>query len=390
MSKRVVGIVTSSRADFGLLTPLIREVWHNKKIELKLYTTGMHYSSTHGHSIEEVRACEFTDKIIELPSFPVEGTPLAIGESIADGLASFSRAFENDTPNILLILGDRYDILPAAIAASIFNIPIAHISGGEITEGVIDDAIRHALTKLSHLHFPAHERYAERLVQMGEEPWRITVAGEPGLNEISKINMPTKNEFLRKMELDITKNVTIFTYHPETLEIEKVSDSINKILEVAHEIDSQIIFTFPNADNGCTPIIDAIKNYCSTHDNTKFFTSLGRQLYHEALNSVDCMVGNSSSGIVEAASFTLPVVNIGNRQKGRITAPNVISVSMEKNQIHTAWQTALSNDFRQKLSGMKNPFGKVDSNKTIMNVIEKIPLDKKLLKKKFIDLNSMT
>ncbi len=384
-AKRFIGVATSARSDFGLLTPLIEALLADSDFAVKVFATGMHFSKQHGNTIDEIRDKGLADRLVEIPCFPEQDTPEALAESMAAELSGFGRAFATEKPDILVILGDRYDILPAAVAALNFNIPIAHISGGEITEGVIDDTVRHAITKMSHLHFPNHEEYKQRLLQLGEEPWRITVCGEPGLDDIDRLPFKTRADIYDELGFAEDRPLTAFTFHPETLNPAGSADAIATILDAAIKVDSQIIFTYPNADAGSQPIIDAIRKFCADREDCRFHASLGRVRYYNLLKYADCMVGNSSSGIVEAASFNLPVVNIGDRQKGRLSSNNVISVPLNADAIAKAWMSALSGDFRQSLANLENPFSNGKAVESILSVLKSTPLDKTLITKRFID-----
>lgn len=391
MNKRLIGIATSARADFGLLTPLIDALLDDPDVHLAVYATGMHFSPRRGETINEVRAHGLGDRLVEIPCFAAADTPLAIGESMAAELDGFAKAFAHARPDILVVLGDRFDILPAVVGALNFNIAVAHIYGGEVTEGVIDDSIRHAITKMSHLHFAANEAYARRIIQLGEEPWRVMTTGGLGLDGIDEAQKPQQAQLFAELGLAENRPVTILTYHPETLDQGGSVNAITTILAAADQIDSQIVFTCPNADAGSSPIIDAIRAYCGGRMDCCFHASLGRKRYHALLNYADCMVGNSSSGIIEAASFRLPVVNIGDRQKGRIMAAHVIQAEMAAKAIAGAWQRALTKEFRQSLAGLINPYssgpyGGGNAVKRILAVLKTTPLDRRLIVKRFHDL----
>jgi UDP-hydrolysing UDP-N-acetyl-D-glucosamine 2-epimerase len=383
---RHIGVVTSARSDFGLLTPLLNALYGDADIRLGIYATGMHFSDLHGRTIDEIRSLPFAAMMVEIPSAPTDDSAAAIGESMAQGLSGFAQSFAREKPDILVVLGDRYDLLPAVISALNFNIPVAHISGGEVTEGVIDDAVRHAITKMSHLHFTAHEDYSRRVVQLGEELWRVTTTGEPGLDNIADFLTTGRSEIFDELSLSLERPVTVLTHHPETLDLAASAGAIAAILDAADAIDSQIVFTYPNADAGSQPIIEAIDAYCAKRPDCRFHASLGRNRYYSLLRHADCMLGNSSSGIAEAPSFRLPVVNIGDRQKGRIMAANIISVAANSRDIAEAWRTALSAEFRDGLAGLENPYGQEKSVERIVSVLKTVPLDRKLLAKKFLNL----
>ena len=382
---RLIGIVTSARSDFGLLKGLMDAVRAATELELIVYVTGMHHSRAHGYTLDEVKAAGPAEAIVEVPSFQGGDSPEAVARTMAAGISGFAAAFARRRPDILVVLGDRYDSYPAALAALPFTIPVAHISGGESTEGLIDEAIRHSLTKLAHLHFPSHEVYARRIRQMGEEAWRVTLSGQPGLDAMIAFRAAPRDGIIRGLGLDPARPVSVLTYHPETLAAEKTADAIAAVLQATAEIDSQIVFTAPNADTGNAPIRDAIAAFAATHRGCVYRESLGRDLYLELLNHADCMVGNSSSGIVEAASFRLPVVNIGDRQKGRLADRNVIPCAGHAAAIAAAWRRALDPAFRVGLAGLVNSYGDGHAVPRILAVLKSVALDRRLIVKSFVD-----
>ena len=262
---RHIGVVTSARSDFGLLTPLLDALYGDADISLGIYATGMHFSDVHGNTIDEIRSMPFAGELVEVPCPPANDSAAAIGSGMAAGLAGFSEAFTSRKPDIVVVLGDRYDILPAVICALNFNIPVAHISGGEVTEGVIDDSIRHAITKMSHLHFTAHEDYSRRVVQLGEEPWRVTATGEPGLDAIESFDFKNRADVLDELGLSENSPITVFTYHPETIGPSESRADIDAILAAAAQVDSQMVFTYPNADPGTLSYPNAVAYPDSNH-----------------------------------------------------------------------------------------------------------------------------
>ena len=381
---RLIGVVTSSRADFGLLRPLMNAIKDEPELDLLIYATGLHYSNEHGRTLNEIIKAGLGDQIVNVECTYSDGSATGTAEAIATGISAFSIIYSKQKPDLIVVMGDRFDMLPGVLAAIPFNIPVAHISGGEITEGVIDDAIRHAVTKLSHLHFPSMTPYAERLIQMGEEPWRIHTVGEPGLDLI--INYPTldKEGFLLEFGFNTDRPISLFTYHPESLYPDKSIHAIRQILNAASQIDTQILFTYPNNDPGSAEILSAIIEYVDQNDNCKIHKSLGRDSFFNALAHCDCIIGNSSSGIVEASSFHLPVVNIGDRQKGRISPANVIHSSGDTAAILKAWNEALSKQFNNYCLNVENPYGDGHSTTKIISCIKSVKLDSNLICKKFI------
>lgn len=382
---RTIGIVTSARADFGLLRRLMAAVKADPALRLVVYATGMHHSHEHGYTIEEVRAAGLGDALVEVPFWQSGDQPSDISAAMGRGVCAFAAEFAKSAPDILVIMGDRYDAFPAAVAALPFTIPFAHLSGGELTEGQIDEAIRHSFTKLAHLHFPSTVDYGRRIRQLGEEPWRVTVAGLPGLDEMVDFHPAPKAEVFASLGLDPNRPVSLLTYHPETLSLDGCAAAIAEVLAAGEAVGEQILFTAPNADTGNAPILQAIQSFCDSHDNAVFRASLGRALYLEMLAHADCMVGNSSSGLVEAASFKLPVVNIGDRQRGRIAPSNVIATPIERHAITTAWRRALDPNFRGSLAGLVNPYGDGQAIERILQVLRKVTLDARLVLKHFVD-----
>ena len=385
--KKHVGVVTAARSDYGLLLPLIENIYSSTDFDLTVYATGMHFSKKHGATVEEIRKAPWASELIEIPSSPENDSAEAAAHGIARGIEGFSAAYNARRPDIVLVMGDRMDAIASIIAALPFDIPCAHVSGGELSEGVVDDRVRHAITKMSHIHFTAHPVFAKRVIQMGEHPKRVIMSGEPGLDLLSKIPLVEGDRVRAEYKLNTDHPITVFTMHPVGPERNQNRQAIKTILKVASKIKSQIMFTYPNADPGSAPIIEEIKAYCAMHSGCKAKPSLGRQNYLSLISIADCMVGNSSSGLVEAASFQLPVVNIGDRQRGRISPNNVINAPLEENRIFAAWKKALSPSFRKSLDGTKNPYGDGNSVKRILNALREIPDYSKLTNKTFYDLS---
>lgn len=385
---RVIGVVTTARSDFGPLLPLLRVLREFAGVRLKIYAGGTHFSSINGFSIDEVET-EFGDCVICVPCEINGDDPVDLTRTMAQSLAGYGLAFAATRPDILVVLGDRYDMIPVVLAALPFNIPVAHLSGGEVTEGVIDDAIRHAVTKLSHLHFAAAETYGQRIAQLGEEAWRIHVVGEPGLDLFRTMERLPKAEVYGEFGLDPKLPLSLFTYHPETIGFEDVSANIAEVLAGANLVpDTQILFTHPNSDTGSSHILTAIRAYQHARQGCRIVPSLGKQRYFQFLGHCDCLVGNSSSGIIEAATFGVPVVNIGTRQAGRIEPRNVLTVPTQRDVIADAWRTALSPAFRADLGDLENPYGDGRSSVRIAEILAKAPLSRDLVRKKFVDRGS--
>jgi len=315
---------------------------------------------------------------------------ISTAAQMSNGISGFAAVFAEHTPDILVILGDRFDALPAALAAMPFSIPIAHISGGDVTEAVIDDAIRHCITKLSHIHFATNNDSANRILQLGEEPERVIVSGQPGLDALQDFTPKSRDQVATHLNLDPDLPITICTYHPESLTPERTKGDTQSFLKAAEQIDTQIVFTAPNTDPGSGAIREAILAKCEEFAKYVFWESLGQELYWHTLSIADCMVGNSSSGLNEAASFQLPVVNIGERQKGRPSSANVISCPSTIDNIVDAWRKALSSDFRKSLVDVINPYSKLNAVDCIIDTLASVQLGRSLLVKRFIDLSTLS
>lgn len=284
-----------------------------------------------------------------------------------------------------MVLGDRFDMYPAAVAALPFSIPVAHIHGGELTEGAIDDSLRHSLTKLSHLHFVATEEYARRVIRMGEEPWRVTVCGAPSLDNLHSLELLGKDELETHLGLSLDPAPLLVTFHPVTLEYQQTEWQIEQFLEALEQFDRPIIFTLPNADTNGRIIVDSIRQFVRNHANSIMAENLGTKIYFSMMAIAGAIAGNSSSGIVESASFKVPVVNVGTRQKRRIKPQNVINVECGTEQIVRGLERALDPAFRAELDEIVNPYGNGTASEKIINRLKTASLGSRLLQKSFFE-----
>lgn len=382
---RTLAVVTGSRAEYGLYRPILQAIENAPALTLRLIVCGMHLSERYGMTVRRIEQDGFpvAERIETLSD---ADTPQAIGNAIGDGVRGVADAFARSRPDLLLLLGDRYDMLAAASAALAFALPIAHVHGGELTEGLIDDAIRHSLTKMSHLHFVATERYRERVIQMGEQPDRVFVSGAPGLDTVRMTNPTSKAELERLVGLSFDPAPLLVTFHPVTLEYAEVGTQIDALLAALAQVRRPIVFTYPNADTSGLKVISAIEAFVAAHSNARVIKDLGPADYFGMMAVSAAMVGNSSSGIIEAPSFALPVVNIGNRQRGRLRAANVIDCTTATPAIGDAIARATAPEFRTKLMGMTNPYGDGHAAERIVDVLRTIPLDGDLVKKRFFDM----
>jgi UDP-N-acetylglucosamine 2-epimerase (non-hydrolysing) len=379
---RQIAVVTGSRADYGIYTPILRALRNEPSVAVFLLVTGAHLSKEFGLTVHAIEADGF--EIAERIDMAVgPDTPEAIARSTALALGGFASAFARRRPDLLVVLGDRLEMLAAAAASLPFTIPVAHIHGGEATEGAIDDAVRHAVTKLSHLHFVALEAYADRIIQMGESPWRVTVSGAPGLDHLNDFTPLSRGELERDCGVLVTDSTLIVTYHPVTLEYEQTARQMTELLAALREVGAPVVFTFPNADTSSRTVIDAVRWYVSQAPDAQLTASLGTRGYLSLMSHAAAMVGNSSSGILEAASFRLPVVNIGTRQQGRVRGKNVLDVGYTRAEIAAAIRTALGREFRASLSDLVNPYGDGRAAERIVARLRSVELGDALLRKRF-------
>lgn len=382
---RKIGVVTVGRSDYGLYLPVLKKIAQNPSMELLLYVTGSHLSPKFGDTYKEILkdGFEIASRVnIDLGS----DKPSAISKAMGDCMIGFSKVFEKKTPEILLVLGDRYEMHAVSVSAIPFNIPIAHIHGGEITYGAMDEYFRHSLTKISHLHFASTDIYANRILQMGEEPWRVFVTGAPGIDNIKTQNKLSRKELENKYHINFDKPVFLITFHPVTLEYEKTGEYIANLLGAVSRFNEfNIVFTYPNSDTFSQVIIEKIEEFAFLRPNCFVVKNFGSIGYLSMMGEAICMIGNSSSGIIEAASFALPVVNIGTRQDGRVRGKNVIDVDYSEGNIYDAIKKAVSPAFKKTLENLRNPYGDGNAAEKIVKVLGDIDTNK-LLRKKFIDI----
>ena len=384
-AKREIAVVTTARSDFGLYEPLLLRMREDAAIELRLMVSGAHFAEEFGMTVREIETGGFTfERGLEMRLD--SGSPESIAKSVGVGVLSFSQAFSVRRPDLLVVLGDRIEMLAAAVASLPFNIPIAHLYGGKISEGAIDELVRHALTKMSHLHFVTTERSAQRVRQMGEESWRIHNFGSPGLDRIHLHPRASPAEACRQVGLDSRRPFLLVTFHPVTLEAADRENQVTSLLAALERYDGQILMTYPNADAGYTDIVQAFEEFARARPSAvKLIRNAGARLYFDLMACASAMVGNSSSGIAEAPSCELPAVNVGTRQAGFAQAANVISVGYEAEEIEMGIRRATSAEFRRSLKGLQNPYGDGRASERIAGVLRAIPLDDRLLRKKFVD-----
>lgn len=383
-----IGIMTGTRAEYGLLKPLMQEINKDNDLELYLIVSGMHLSPEFGMTYQEIEedGFEINAKVEMLLS---SDSPAGISKSIGLGVIGFADEFQRADLDMLILLGDRYEALSAAICAMVMRIPIAHLHGGELTEGAIDEGIRHSITKMSYLHFTSTEQYRSRVIQLGENPERVFYVGALGVENIKKINLMTKEELEKSIHFEIDENTVVVTYHPVTLENNTVEEQFLNLLKVLDRNPKiRMIFTKANADTNGRIVNELIDKYAAQNsERACAFMSLGQKRYLSALKYCRIVIGNSSSGIIEAPSFGKPIINIGDRQKGRICADSVINCGYTQQEIQQAMETALTEEFENKARNCRNPYEKENTAANIISVIKDYLLNDKIkLKKGFYDI----
>ena len=378
-------VVSGTRADYGLLYWLMDEIKSSSHFELQLIVTGMHLNESYGSTWTTIRDDGFNISAkIQLPL--EDDTPKGIARATGDALTRFAGTLDELKPDLVIVLGDRYEALATATAACILCIPIAHFHGGETTEGAFDESFRHAITKMSYLHFTSAEEHRRRVIQLGENPDRVFNVGAMGLDNIEQLELLDRDDFEQSIDFSLKQQNVLVTFHPVTLEAETGSQ-FSELLNALHSFpDLGIIFTKPNSDTGNQAISEKIDAFVTAHpDRSIAHTSLGQLRYLSALKHVDAIVGNSSSGLIEAPCFFIGTVNIGNRQKGRLAGESVIHCKCSQQEITCAIQKALNQEFLLGLRKTSNPYGTAGAAKRSITILESQPLNGHV-KKSFFDL----
>jgi GDP/UDP-N,N'-diacetylbacillosamine 2-epimerase (hydrolysing) len=377
--------VTGTRAEYGLLRWVMEEIRSDPDLELQLVVTGMHLSPEFGSTYRDIENDGFSiDHKVEM--LLSSDTPVAISKSMGLGLIGFGEALQELSPDLLVVLGDRFEIFSAVSAAMILKIPVAHLHGGETTEGAFDESIRHSITKMSHLHFVATEEYRNRVIQLGENPANVFLVGGLGVDSIQKLELLDRAALEESLGFKFGDKSLLVTHHPETLDSGNPGQQMSELLAALdHLDDTQLIFTMPNADTDSRVIIDTINDYVKSHQNAVAFKSLGQIRYFSCIKFVDGVVGNSSSGLTEVPSFAKGTVNIGDRQKGRLRAKSVIDCGADRASILAGLKQLYAADFQAALETVVNPYGEAGASRKIVEVLKNHTLES-ILKKKFCDL----
>ncbi len=382
--KQKLCVVTGSRAEYGLLKHFIKEINESDAFELILLVTGSHLSEKFGLTFNEIKSDGFfINRKIDIQVN--KDNPDDIANSTALSIRGFSGAYKDFNPVLIILLGDRYELLGAAIAAMYHQIPIAHLHGGELTLGAMDDSIRHSLTKLSHIHFVANEVYRNRVIQLGENPSLVFNVGGLGVDAIKRVNLLSKKQLEEKLQLKFKERNLLVTFHPVTLE-KSSSHQMEELLKaLAIRDDYQIIFTMPNADPNSKVLFEMIENFVKNRANSSLFKSLGQTYYYSCLAQVDAVIGNSSSGLLEAPSFYKATVNIGERQSGRLKASSVIDCDPDFISINNAIDKIYTKTFQDIVSKTINPYGNGEAVNAIVKHLKNLSFGS-LIKKRFYDL----
>jgi UDP-hydrolysing UDP-N-acetyl-D-glucosamine 2-epimerase len=373
-------VVTGTRAEYGLFYPILKKIQNSKKLELQLIVTTAHLSSEFGLTYKQIEKDGFfiNNKIENLLS---SDTKSSIAKSTGLATILLSDSFDRLQPDIVLLLGDRYETHAAATTAMLMNIPIAHIHGGEVTEGAVDEQIRHSITKMSYLHFCSTELYCKRIIQMGEDPSRVFNSGAPGIDNIVNLDLLSKDKLEENLDWKFSSKSALFTYHPVTLGKNDIPRDLKAILNVLIKTNINVLFTYANADNGGRFINQKIEEFCRLDPiKYKVVKSLGQLKYLSTMKHTDLLIGNTSSGIIEAASFGKPVVNIGDRQKGRLKGKNVIDCNLDT--LESSINLAISSDFKEISQNTHNIYGVGIASDIILNELVEQEV---FVTKKFID-----
>lgn len=377
-----IAVVTGTRAEYGILQPVLRAIEARQGLRLLLVVTGMHLSHEFGYTVGEIEKDGFKISA-RVDMVPERDTLEAMAESVGIGIIGMAKTWEQLKPDIILVLGDRIEPLAAAISGAYMNIPVAHIHGGDSSKGGLDEYARHAITKFAHIHFPATQKSAKRIIRMGEDEWRVHVVGSPALDVILNEPLIPREKIIKKFNIDHSKPLILLVQHPVTTEADKAAEQMTETLEAVAELGYPIILLYPNADAGGRRIIEVIKDYEKRYTLIKAFKSLPRQEYLSLMRIASVLVGNSSSGMIDSPSFSLPVVNIGSRQEGRERGNNVIDVGYNREEIKMAIRKALTdNEFMKIVKKSRNPYGDGKASARIAEILSSLENTPRLLQKK--------
>ncbi|MEI7612337.1 MAG: UDP-N-acetylglucosamine 2-epimerase [Betaproteobacteria bacterium] len=382
---RNICVITGTRAEYGLLRWVMQGIKDDPDLTLQVIATGMHLSPEFGLTYQEIERDGFViDRKVEM--LTSSDTPVGIAKSMGLGLIGFADALNELKSDLIVVLGDRFDIFSAVAAALPARIPVAHLHGGELTEGAFDEAVRHSITKMSHLHFVAAEEYRQRVIQLGEQPDRVFLVGGLGIDNIKRLRLLEREELESALGFEFGQKNLLVTFHPVTLDAVSATEQMDELLSALTELqDTRLVFTMPNADTGGRALIRRVEQFVEQHPNACAFSSLGQLRYLSCIAQVDAVVGNSSSGLLEVPSFRKGTINIGDRQRGRLLASSIINCEPMRDKIAAALRRLYSADFQAGLSQVQNPYGDGGASEKVIKIIKRQSLDG-IAKKFFYDL----
>jgi GDP/UDP-N,N'-diacetylbacillosamine 2-epimerase (hydrolysing) len=386
---RKICIITGTRAEYGLLRWVMQGIKDDNELTLQIIATSMHLSPEFGLTYKAIEQDGFhIDRKVEM--LTSSDTSVGIAKSMGLGMIGFADALHELQPDLIVVLGDRFEIFSAVSAALVARIPVAHLHGGETTEGAFDEALRHSITKMSHLHFVAAEPYRQRVIQLGEQPDRVFLVGGLGIDNIKRMQLLDRTALETSFDFKLGVKNLLITFHPVTLETATAANQMQELLAALAQLkDTQLIFTLPNADTDGRALIEIVQNFVKQHPNARAYDSLGQLRYLSCILHVDGVVGNSSSGLAEVPSFKKGTINIGDRQRGRIQADSVINCEPTRENITTALVQLYSADFQARLLNVTNPYGEGGASAKVVNTLKHYPLDD-IVKKSFYDLSFNT
>ena len=384
MSRKIC-VITGTRAEYGLIQWVMQCIKDDPELTLQVIATGMHLSPEFGLTYREIEKDGFQiDRKVEM--LTSSDTPVGIAKSMGLGLIGCADALNELRPNLIVVLGDRYEIFAAVSAALVARIPVAHLHGGETTEGAFDEALRHSITKMSHLHFVCTDEYRQRVIQLGEQPEHVFLVGGLGVDIIKRLKLLDRVTLEASLDFKLGKKNLLITFHPVTLETSTATDQMTELLTALSELeDTKLIFTMPNSDTDGRALIKMVEQFVEKHPNARAYTSLGQLIYLSCLAQMDGVVGNSSSGLTEAPSFKTGTINVGDRQRGRLQAKSVINCEPTRQGIAAALKKLYTAEFRSSLSKVQNPYGEGGASEKVVKTIKRFNLDV-ITKKPFYDL----
>jgi len=385
---RKICVITGTRAEYGLLRWVMQGIKDDPELTLQIIATGMHLSPEFGLTYQAIEQDGFRiDRKVEM--LTSSDTSVGIAKSMGLGLIGFADALNELRPDLIVVLGDRFEIFAAVATALVARIPVAHLHGGEMTEGAFDEALRHSITKMSHLHFVAAEEYRQRVIQLGEQPERIFLVGGLGIDNIKRLKLLDRAGLEASLGFKLGQKNLLITFHPVTLEEATAADQMTELLAALAELqDTQLIFTMPNADTDGRGLIKMVEQFVAQHTNARAYTSLGQLRYLSCIAHVDGVVGNSSSGLLEVPSFKKGTINIGDRQRGRLQAASVINCEPTRLGIAAALGRLYSADFQVSLSQVRNPYGEGGASEKVIAAVKSVSLHD-VLKKRFYDIGDL-